>query len=58
MKSFVEYLEEDSATSDIKVKAWVDRTGVTRTRKVHPHIVDFKNSKSGGEPSQNDAPKR
>lgn len=57
MKTYKELLE-DLATSDIKVKKWVDHNGVTRSRKYHPHMVDFKNSKSGGEPSQTDEPKR
>ena len=57
MKTYKELLE-DLATSDIKVKKWVDHNGVTRSRKIHPHMVDFKNSRSGGEPSQADEPKR
>jgi hypothetical protein len=57
MKTYKELLE-DIATSDINVKKWVDNNGITRTRKVHPRMVDFKNSKSGGEPSQNGETKR
>jgi len=57
MKTFKELLE-DTATSDIKIKKFVDRDGVTRSRKIHPHIIDFKNSKSGSEPSQDDEPPR
>lgn len=55
MKTYKQF-KEDRATSDTITKRWVDRDGVTRTRKVHPHFVDFKNSKEGGEPSQQDAP--
>lgn len=57
MKTYKQF-KEDMSTSDIIIKKWVDLHGKTRTRKVHPHMIDFKNSKSGGEPSQNDAPKR
>jgi hypothetical protein len=57
MKTYKELLE-DIATSDINVKKWVDNNGITHTRKVHPRMVDFKNSKSGGEPSQNGETKR
>lgn len=53
---FIAKIEEDMATSDIDVVKWVDRNGITRSRKVHRHMVDFKNSKANGAPSQQDAP--
>lgn len=55
MKTYKQLLE-DLATSDVKIKKWVDGNGVTRTRKIRAHRVDFKNSKSGSEPSQTDEP--
>jgi hypothetical protein len=58
MKSFIDFVSEDIDTTDIKVKKYVDNNGITRSRKIHPHRVDFKNSKSGGEPSQDDQPAR
>lgn len=54
MQSFIDYLSEDVDTDDYKIKTWVDRNGKTRKMKIHSHRVDFKNSKSGGEPSQDD----
>jgi hypothetical protein len=55
MKTYKE-LMEDLATSDIRVKKWVDGNGVTRTKKIRAHRVVFKNSKSNAEPAQDDAP--
>jgi hypothetical protein len=55
MKTYKELLE-DLATSDVRVKKWVDGNGVTRSRKFRAHRVDFKNSKANGEPSQEDEP--
>lgn len=54
MKTYKELLE-DLATSDIKIKKWVDGNGITRTRKIRAHRVDFKNSLANGEPAQDDA---
>ena len=48
-------LEEDQATAEYKVKTYFDNaTGTTKTRKVRPHIVSFKNSKKNGEPDNED----
>ena len=44
-------LDEDQATAEYKVKTYYDNaTGTTKTRKIRPHIVSFKNSKKNGEP--------
>lgn len=58
MISFINFISEDMDTDDIRVKKWVDKNGVTRTQKIHAHKVDFKNSKTGGEPSQQDEPSK
>lgn len=43
-------LHEDVATAEYKVKKFIGHDGKTHERKVRPHIVHFKNSKSGGVP--------
>jgi hypothetical protein len=49
-------LDEDQYTSDYKIKHYVDPiTGESKTRKIRPHRVDFKNSKMRGEPAQKDS---
>lgn len=51
-----EKLKEDQYTSDYKIKYYVDPiTGESKTRKIRPHRVNFKNSKMRGEPVQQDA---
>lgn len=55
MKTYKQF-KEDMATSDVTIKKWVDLNGNTRTRKIHPHMIDFRASKTDGEPSQQDAP--
>lgn len=45
-------VKEDVATSEYKIKKTVGQDGKTHTRKIRPHVVRFKNSKSGGEPAQ------
>ena len=57
MKTYKQLLE-DLASSDIKVKKWVDGNGTTRTRKIRARRIDFEASKSDSEPSQQDEPKR
>jgi len=46
-------INEDIYTSEYKIKTWVDPvTGETKTRKIRPHRIDFKNSRMGATPSQ------
>ena len=47
-------MNEDQTTSEFKVKKYVDGNGVTRTRKVRPHKVHFKNSGANAEPNTDD----
>ena len=56
MLRFKEYLGEDLAGSDIKVKKWVDGNGITRTRKYRARRIDFAASKGQSAPSQDDEP--
>lgn len=51
-------VQEDVDTSEYAIKKYVDQTGETKTRKIRPHRIDFKNSKSGGEPAQEDDSKK
>lgn len=51
MKSFKDILE-DVYTSEYKEKQFVGQDGKTHTRKVRPHRIDFKNSKSNAEPAE------
>jgi hypothetical protein len=49
-------MNEDQYTADYKIKYYVDPiTGETKTRKIRPHRINFKNSKMRGEPAQQDA---
>ena len=46
-------LLEDLYTSEYKIKQYVDpETGETKTRKIRPHRIEFKNSKMQAEPVQ------
>ena len=47
-------VQEDIDTAEYSIKQYVDQDGETKTRKIRPHRIDFKNSKSGAKPSQQD----
>lgn len=47
-------VEEDIDTAEYTIKKYVDQDGETKTRKVRPHRINFKNSRAGAKPSQQD----
>lgn len=49
-----EDLEEDQTTAEYTVKKWIGSDGEMHQRKMRPHKVSFKNSKSQGEPAVKD----
>ena len=47
-----EEIQEDVYSSIYHIKTWVDGQGKTKTRKIRPHRVSFKNSKIDGTSAQ------